>query len=126
MEISECNEDRRPMKARDIDHYIACTPIIAPRGGEIVVESIETFDCPVLPASASDLVELRNALGRVLEQYSNMGSAERERLDAVRADLNVLFNEATTGKLSDEEFEREIGEYVLSGKVPKRFDTQGN
>ena len=111
------------MESSDIDRFIANTPIIAPPGGEIVVESAETFDYPAEPQSEEELVELRHALGRVLEHYAGMGSEDLERLVSLDADLDGLLGDAATEALSDDAIMQKITAYILDGNVSRNPDS---
>ena len=55
--------------AGEIDDWIDSRRYQTPVGGEIAVDSAETFDYPVTPASDDTMEELHNALDKVLTDY---------------------------------------------------------
>lgn len=69
-----------------IDELVASRTYITPPGGEIVVDSPETFDYPVESATTEEMKGLHEALDRVLEaERSDSGRALRFRERLVEA-----------------------------------------
>jgi hypothetical protein len=91
----------RILPSSEIDDWIDSRRYVTPVGGEIVVESDESFDYPADVASDSEMAGLHGALSVVLESYRRYpGRRETFRQELVNA-IEHADSEDALGKLID-------------------------
>jgi hypothetical protein len=91
----------------EIDDWIDSRNYVTPPGGEIVVDSGETFDYPVEPASSGRMDALHRALDVVLESH--------------RADAGVreAFQDALDDAVEGASDEVDIGALIMNLTLPR-------
>lgn len=76
------------LSSHEIDRWFETARIIPPKGGEIVAQSIESFDYPVEPLSEQEIPAALDALAKVIKRYMDMTpeeeAAEEARLARAR------------------------------------------
>jgi hypothetical protein len=89
------------LPSSEIDDWIDSRRYVTPVGGEIVVESDESFDYPAEVTSDPDMAGLHAALSSVLESYRRYpGRRETFRQDLVDA-IEGADSEDALGELID-------------------------
>ena len=96
----------RSVNPEEIDDLIDSRHYRTPVGGEIEIDTGETFDSPADLASKDDMVRLHRALDRVLDQYEQ------------KPGLRQAFRTEFVNRIEDSDDEVNIGEVLLSIPLP--------
>ncbi len=94
---------RKQIPTNEIDDWIDSHSFTTLRGGEYVVENIETFDYPVETATEEEMTDILQAFDRVLKRYRDIKiTAQREKIQRKVADIVLRNDESSEDRLIQE------------------------
>jgi hypothetical protein len=113
MRTGKRESEETPAKLYDIDDWVERPNVNTPKGGEIVVGAVETYDYPYEPSSLEDLEATRRSLRRVIAIERGKSDEDRRRDKAVTAFLAEIVDSG----VSDDERRRRFDRYLETGQI---------